>query len=714
MANSLRRATRVMGALMLVLGCSWACSSPSERELPAYAPRPPQAHDPGPSLGATFDDPILLTFAAARPRTRYLGDQGFTLTRTSEGFVSASSQHAGDFGIAFEVDGEWRTVDARMARPIEIVSTASDSVVYRYSLLEDLTAEARFVVVTSGAAALDVQVRAVGNQAHTVTALPFLRRCDAPFTELGDLEGGLRATREVLPPPVLPVIGPGTYLTSMVDGFVSESPTWSWAGIETCSAGDTPSAQDMIALRQAWSEDKKPSTAAAVALAPMRAVVHPGETVPFRVFRGAVDAASPERLGAELGAARDASLPALLDEGKKRNAKIPSPKPGLTREESFLWTSSFVLLDQLLMPAEGKLRHEYFLFSREPTWWFARLGLHIHEALAMILLAHADPRAATEVLRNFVDRTEADGYLPYNFGPVVEQTTGRTASSPLFSYISWEVYAVAKDQAFLRDAYAAGKRIHGFWTRERDTNKNGLFEWGGLAISESLRDLENVIWTNVAAPNLVEAIDLQVEMIVEEQSLAKMADALGLAGEGAEWRAKADALASAVNAKMWDEATGFYYHVGRDSQSFTFKTEGDLKRKEIAGFLPLWANIVPTDRRARLLGHLTNPDTFYRPFGIPGLDRTDPYFSAGATRCCRWNGPVWVPWMMLLHRGLRAAGRPELAVELSRRTRTGVMAQLARYHQFRELYDPDDQKAPNDSMPNYVWSSLATLMMMED
>jgi hypothetical protein len=685
-----------------------------DREPPAYAPRAPEAYDSGVSLRATFADPILLTFAAARPRTRYLGDQGYTLTRTAEGFVSTSSQSAGDFGIAFEVDGEWRTVDERLAKPIEIVSTASDSTVYRYSLLDDLTVEARFVVVTSGASALEVQVRSVGSQSHTVTALPFLRRCDAPFTGVGDFPGGLQATREVLPPPVLPVIGPGTYLTSMVDGFVSESPTWGWAGIEACSAGDAPSAQDIVALRRAWSEDRKPNNAAAVALAPMRAVVAPGATVPFRAFRGAVDAANADRLGAELGAAREASLPALLDEGKKRAAKMPKPKPGLTREESFLWTSSFTLLDQLLMPAEGKLGHEYFLFSREPTWWFARLGLHIHEALAMILLAHSDPRAATEVLRNFVDRTEADGYLPYNFGPVVEQTAGRTASSPLFSYISWEVYSVAKDEAFLRDAYAAGKRIHGFWTRERDTNKNGLFEWGGLAISESLRDLENVIWTSVAAPNLVEAIDLQVEMIVEEQSLGKMADALGLPAEGAEWRAKAEALAGLVNAKLWDEATGFYYHVGKDSQSFTFKTEGDLKRKEIAGFLPLWANIVPKDRKARLLGHLTNPDTFYRPFGIPGLDRTDPYFSAGAIRCCRWNGPVWVPWMMLLTRGLRASGSPEIATEISRRTRTGVMAQLARYHQFRELYDPDDQRAPNDSMPNYVWSSLATLMMMEE
>ena len=51
---SLRSAPRAVGALALVLVCSWACSSTSERELPAYTPRPPKAHDPGPSLGATF------------------------------------------------------------------------------------------------------------------------------------------------------------------------------------------------------------------------------------------------------------------------------------------------------------------------------------------------------------------------------------------------------------------------------------------------------------------------------------------------------------------------------------------------------------------------------------------------------------------------------------------------------------------------------------
>ncbi|HRH00201.1 MAG TPA: trehalase family glycosidase, partial [Polyangiaceae bacterium] len=712
------------GVALASSACSGASDSPAAREPAPYAPYAPEPYDPGPSLGASFADPILLTFAAARPRARYLGDQGYTLTRSPEGFVSLSTQSAGDLGVAFQVDGAWLTEDTRWAKPVEIVSTASDSVVYRFSLLEDLAVEARFVVVSSATAALDVHVTSTGTRSHTVVALPFLRSCEAPFTRsAARLAGGVRVTREVPPPAVLPVIGPGTYLTELADGLVAPSGAdtdagWDWAGIEACAAGSSPSSADVLALHRAWSEDKKPTTLAAVALAPMRAVIEPGVTVPFRVRRTAVDAKAGDTLGAELAKARLPAVPTLLAEGRGRVEKLPPPKAGLTRDEALLWRSSLVLLDQLLMPAEGKLRHDYFLFSREPTWWFARLGLHIHEALAMLLLARSDPAAATEVLRNFIDRTEPDGYLPYNFGPVVEQTVNRTASAPLFSYIAWEVYSAAKegarDAAFLRDAYAAGQRIHGFWTRERDTNKNGLFEWGGLAVSESLRDLENVIWTKVASPELVEAIDLQVEMIVEEQSLARMADALGLPAEAAAWRAKADALAGLVNAKMWDEASGFYFHIGRDSQSFTFKTEGDLKRKEIAGLLPLWANIVPPERRARLVGQLTDPTTFFRPFGVTGLDHTDPYFSAGADRCCRWNGPVWVPWMMLLQRGLVASGRPDVATELSRRTRAGVIAQLARTHQFRELYNPDDQSAPNASMPNYVWSTLAALMMMEE
>jgi neutral trehalase len=72
-----------------------------------------------------------------------------------------------------------------------------------------------------------------------------------------------------------------------------------------------------------------------------------------------------------------------------------------------------------------------------------------------------------------------------------------------------------------------------------------------------------------------------------------------------------------------------------------------------------------------------------------------------------------VPWQWLLVRGLRGYGEQALADEIVARTKASVIAELGRDHQFRELYDADDPARPNASMPNYVWSSMAALMMLE-
>jgi glycogen debranching enzyme len=366
-----------------------------------------------------------------------------------------------------------------------------------------------------------------------------------------------------------------------------------------------------------------------------------------------------------------------------------------------------------MMPAEGRLGHDYFLFSREPTFWFGRLGEHIHEGLAMILLARLDPRAAMDALRVFMDRVEADGYLPYNIGPVVEQTALRTASAPLFSYVASEVAAETRDRDFLRQAYETGAKLHRFWREQRDVDGDGLCEWGGYGKTESVRDLENVIWENVADPHLLEGLDCNSFLVMEEKSLARMAAALGLAAEAAEWTARAEARAALVNALMWDEETGFYYHVTRDGHSMSHRAPGDLKRMEVQGFLPLWAGIVPPARLSRILSRLTDPSLFWRDFGVTGLAVNDPYYSPEPSRCCRWNGPVWVPWQFLLMRGLLGVGEVERARELTAKTLAAVAAQLKVVHQFRELYHPDDARVANRSMPNYIWSAMAALMLLE-
>ncbi len=662
----------------------------------------------GVSLDATFDDPILLTFAAARPRTTYLPDEGYTLTRDAEGVVSLVTDSMGDLGVAFREDARvWVRDTDYVSRP-RIEHTTSDSAVWSFGLDTTLAVEVRFVVATSRVAALDVWIRNDGTGDRVITVLPWTRKCRSPYLMTAGRPGGVAARNRVEVESLLRTVGQGTYLDNLQVGLQLDGEDVPWSGAASCGAN---AAEDVT--NWALSVDPVRPTETAALLGLRRDVRVPGgRSERVRIRRGAVSLTAADTLSTELDRAASYDLDALITEGHERLARMPTMN-GLDRDAQFVFRSSFVLLDQLMMPAEGNAHHDYYLFSREPTWWFARLGQHLHESWSMILMSRFHPEDAIASQRIFIDRIEPDGYLPYNIGPVVEQTQGHTASPPLLAWVSWEIFRNANDATFLRDAYDAAVRVHRFWVDQRDADHDGLVEWGGFPISESVRDLENVIWNNVTSPDRVESLDANVWLVVEERTLGAMAERLGRASDAAMWREASAARARLVNATMWDEATGFYYHVSRERNEFTVNTPNDLRRMEIAGFLPLWANIVPADRRARLLAHLRDPQTFWRTFGVAGLAATDGFYSAEASHCCRWNGPVWVPWQWLIMRGLIELGERDLARDLVQRTYAAVAAQLRAVHQFREIYNPDDAAVSNRSMPNYVWSSMIALMMIE-
>ncbi len=694
-------AIRHMLPLLLLVVLLGGCPSTRDDEIIVEEPAL------GTPLDLSLDAPVLLTFAASRQRSRYLEDEGYTLAADGDGVVRFVTDTAGDLGFAFQLEDRWYVGEQDFSSPVNIRHTTNDGVVYDFDLIPGFRVEVRFVVATSRVAAVELVFRSTLSRGVILKVVPWLRRCgDGRYPDPSGYPDGLRASHNVEVDLMQEVVGPGTYLEELTDALVAPGQYPTWTSLQGCSATVT---EDIPALAQATGD-----AAYRVGMLglPFDIVVPTMTDIPVRVYRATVATEREDLLEEELELAREASPAVLLTESQARLQPMPV-LDGLAGPAAAVFRSSFVLLQQLMMPAEGNVDHDYYLFAREPTWWFGRLGQHVHESLAMILMAHFDPAAALSSHRIFLERVEEDGYLPYNIGPVVEQTTMGTASAPLFSYIAWELAQITDDATFLEEAYEAGVRIHGFWTDQRDVDGDGLAEWGGYAITESVRDLENVIWENVAAPQEVEGVALNALLVRDASTLALMADALGLTADASDWRGRAQQRAALINDTMWDDVTGFYYHVDRETNSFDHADASDLKRMEIAGLLPLWAGFVPPERRAILLDHLTDPELFWREGGVPGLAATDAYYSPEASQCCRWRGPVWVQWQWLLMRGLLDMGQDALAVELTRKVLEAVRIQLAAVHQFRELYDPDDLTAPNHSMPNYIWSTMVALMMME-
>ncbi|HXV63137.1 MAG TPA: trehalase family glycosidase, partial [Vicinamibacteria bacterium] len=372
---------------------------------------------------------------------------------------------------------------------------------------------------------------------------------------------------------------------------------------------------------------------------------------------------------------------------------------------------------QSMLPPEGRTRFNYYVFSREPTWSWGHDGQVFHESLSMLAYAHLDPQSAMDSQRVFMEAQEADGYIPYRVGPYVVRTFPvdgqKTTSAPFYSWINWEVYQIARDERFLVEAFESGSRFLEFLLDHRDADGDGLLEWGGHAVLESVRDSLVPIWDLLGkddprAPSRIEALDLNAMVVKEMRALDAMARELG---RESDWDERASRLAKRVDETMWDDASGFYYNVDRASNAFVTEEGLDLRRMEIIGFLPMWAGIAPEDRAARLVRALKDPSRFWRRFGIPTLAADDPGYEPLVTRCCQWNGAVWLEWSYLVFRGLLDYGYHEEARELGDRMVRAAATQLRRSHRFWESYSPDEVTLGSPS--NYIWNSILARVFID-
>jgi glycogen debranching enzyme len=161
---------------------------------------------------------------------------------------------------------------------------------------------------------------------------------------------------------------------------------------------------------------------------------------------------------------------------------------------------------------------------------------------------------------------------------------------------------------------------------------------------------------------------------------------------------------------MWDEESGFFYHVDKVNHSFQFM-DRDLKRKEIIGFLPLWAKAVSPERAAILMESLLDTNQFWRKYGVPTLSASDPWYTPYVDYCCKWNGPVWLLWDYMVFRGLLNYGYVEEARELGGKMILAVNTQLSKNHNFWESFSPDNEVLNCPS--NYIWDCIIARVMID-
>lgn len=212
-------------------------------------------------------------------------------------------------------------------------------------------------------------------------------------------------------------------------------------------------------------------------------------------------------------------------------------------------------------------------------------------------------------------------------------------------------------------------------------------------------------------------------MVKELRSMAQLLTKAGDESCAAHYQQKAKALCAAIQAECWDKRDKFFYSVDVDikTRGYDWFHKGlgvfwntlFLKTRAWSSFLPLYIGLANGEQAAHLAKHITDPETFWSPYGVRSLSRDEKMYSLEATNNpSNWLGPIWIIAQYLVFRGLRIYKFEAEARELANRVLKLLGDDLRATGTLHEYYIPETG-APVMSPGFMNWNILALNMADE-
>ena len=340
---------------------------------------------------------------------------------------------------------------------------------------------------------------------------------------------------------------------------------------------------------------------------------------------------------------------------------------------------------------------------------------------------HPEELPIANALDNFYARQDADGFICREYDaegrPFWPKDHPVSINPPLFAFAELDLYSQSKDLGRLRTTYPPLKRFFDFLIGAYRMD-DGLFF--SDALGSGMDNIERYPdgWSDdhqgVPLHNLYpevfaytglnadwnrqgRSVDFSAQMALFADNLKAIA---GLIGETADMPAYARVhaeIGGAINQHCWSEADGFYYDLGYGRQ---------IRRKHIGMFWVMLAGVVPPGRLDRLLGHLTDPNQFWRRFPVATTPADAPDFNPAGGY---WKGGVWAPTNYMVIRGLERVGRRDLAARLARQYYWCVAQVFKATGTFWENYAPDALAPGNIAQKDFCgWTGIAPIALYRE
>ena len=285
-------------------------------------------------------------------------------------------------------------------------------------------------------------------------------------------------------------------------------------------------------------------------------------------------------------------------------------------------------------------------------------------------------------LDNLYHKQHKDGFIcreisTLDGNELFERFDSSSTGPNIMPWAEWEYFLNFDDKVRLQKVFAPLLAYYRWFRTNRSWPDGSYFSTGwGCGMDNQPRVPQG--FNNEFSHAFMSWIDTSLQEVFAGKILIAMARKLGREKEVIDIETETDQLTHHINTRMWDETTSYYYDRFRD---------GSLSDvKSIASFWALLAEVVPSNKLDKFIGHLENPREFARLHRVPTLSADHPVFTPGGNY---WQGGVWAPTSYMVLRGLTKYKRDSLAYEIAYNHLDNVVKVYNQTGTLWENYAPD-------------------------
>lgn len=339
---------------------------------------------------------------------------------------------------------------------------------------------------------------------------------------------------------------------------------------------------------------------------------------------------------------------------------------------------------------------------------FARYAHEAFPAIQSLDNFYALQRPSGYICREYREADGAEVHFDFSGGLFSPTGWKNSVNPPLFSWAECESFKVTGDKGRFARVLPALEKYVEWLNRDGDPDAP---DWESNG-RRSAGTPHQLYWNtglgsgmdNTPRPTRKGAgwVDMSCQMVMQYDNLATICRELGLAEKAQRYEDEAKAIAGRINRWCWNEEDGFYYDVQGDGSQF--------KKKTIGSFWPMIAGVSSPTQTKRLVAHLKDEKTFWRPVVFPTLAASEPEYKADGGY---WLGAVWAPTDYAVIKGLVRCGEENFAAQASERYLTAMADVFGKTGTVWENYAPESYAPGKPAAKDFVgWSGIGPITLL--